>query len=114
MTEKQAVQIAHIVINSQILLNRLSDYKADYLIRQELKMNTNRFLETLKKVEKQYFDELDQNAGEQLIPCYNAMDKFHSKIANVTIDEINNICTIIDAYRKYPSSIEGICKKVLK
>jgi hypothetical protein len=114
MTEKQAVQIAHIVLNAQVLLNRLSDYKADYLLRHELKMNTNRLLTTLLKVEKQYFDDLDKHAGEQLEPCYNAMDKFHAKLSNVTIDEMENICLIVDAYRKDKSSIEGIVKKILR
>lgn len=113
-TEKQAMQLTNIIITSQILLNRLSDYKADYPLKLILKQNTNRLLENLKQIEKEYYDELDTVATEQMDVCYNVTDEFVQKISGVDLADMQNVMMIIDAYRKDPSSIEGIIKKILR
>jgi hypothetical protein len=113
-TEKQAMQLTNIIITSQILLNRLSDYKADYPLKLILKQNTNRLLENLKQIEKEYYDELDTVATDQMDVCYNVTDEFVQKISGVDLDDMQNVMMIIDAYRKDPSSIEGIIKKILR
>jgi hypothetical protein len=113
-TEKQAMQLTNIIITSQILLNRLSDYKADYPLKLILKQNTNRLLENLKQIEKEYYDELDTVATDQMDICYNVTDEFVQKISGVDLDDMQNVMMIIDAYRKDPSSIEGIIKKILR
>jgi hypothetical protein len=113
-TEKQAMQLTNIIITSQILLNRLSDYKADYPLKLILKQNTNRLLENLKQIEKEYYDELDTVATDQMDICYNVTDEFVQKISGVDLADMQNVMMIIDAYRKDPSSIEGIIKKILR
>jgi hypothetical protein len=113
-TEKQAMQLTNIIITSQILLNRLSDYKADYPLKLILKQNTNRLLENLKQIEKEYYDELDTVATDQMDVCYNVTDEFVQKISGVDLADMQNVMMIIDAYRKDPSSIEGIIKKILR
>lgn len=112
-TEKQAIQLTNIIITSQILLNRLSDYKADYPLKMILKQNTNRLLENLKQIEREYYDELDTVASDQMDICYNVSDDFIEKIAGVDLAEFENIMMIIDAYRKDPKAIEIITKKIM-
>jgi hypothetical protein len=113
-TEKQAIQLTNIIITSQILLNRLSDYKADYPLKQILKQNTNRLLENLQRIEREYYDELDTVASEQMDVCYNVTDTFVQKIAGVDLADMENVMMIIDAYRKDPKAIEIITKKIMK
>jgi hypothetical protein len=113
-TEKQAIQLTNIIITSQILLNRLSDYKADYPLKQILKQNANRLLENLQRIEREYYDELDTVASEQMDVCYNVTDTFVQKIAGVDLADMENVMMIIDAYRKDPKAIEIITKKIMK
>jgi hypothetical protein len=113
-TEKQAIQLTNIIITSQILLNRLSDYKADYPLKQILKQNANRLLENLQRIEREYYDELDTVASEQMDVCYNVTDTFVQKIAGVDLADMENVMMIIDAYRKDPKAIEIISKKIMK
>jgi hypothetical protein len=98
-TEKQAMQLTNIIITSQILLNRLSDYKADYPLKLILKQNTNRLLENLKQIEKEYYDELDTVATNQMDVCYNVTDEFVQKISGVDLADMQNVMMIIDDYR---------------
>jgi hypothetical protein len=113
-SEKQAIQLTNIIITSQILLNRLSDYKADYPLKQILKQNANRLLENLQRIEREYYDELDTVASEQMDVCYNVTDTFVQKIAGVDLADMENVMMIIDAYRKDPKAIEIITKKIMK
>jgi hypothetical protein len=113
-TEKQAIQLTNIIITSQILLNRLSDYKADYPLKQILKQNANRLLENLQRIEREYYDELDTVASEQMDVCYNVTDTFVQKIAGVDLADMENVMMIIEAYRKDPKAIEIITKKIMK
>jgi hypothetical protein len=113
-SEKQAIQLTNIIITSQILLNRLSDYKADYPLKQTLKQNANRLLENLQRIEREYYDELDTVASEQMDVCYNVTDTFVQKIAGVDLADMENVMMIIDAYRKDPKEIEIITKKIMK
>ena len=113
-SEKQAIQLTNIIITSQILLNRLSDYKADYPLKLILKQNTNRLLDNLKRIECEYYDELDTVATDQMDICYNVNDTFVQKIAGVDFADMQNVMMIIDAYRKDPKAIEIITKKIMK
>lgn len=113
-TEKQAVQLAHIIITAQILLNRLSDYKSDYKVRQELKLNINRLLDTLTKIEIQCYDDIYGVSNEQVSKCYDVKDKFIARMSRVDFSQMDDIILITDAYEKDPRSIEGIIKKILR
>ena len=49
-------KITHIVINSELLLNRLQDSVAEKMFKQALKNKAKNFIEELKTVERDWYD----------------------------------------------------------
>lgn len=81
-------KITHIVINAQILNNRLSDAIADKMFKQALKQKAKNFLEELISVEHKWYNEFFNNKENSTIDVYDVYDKFMQEIANVPIYEM--------------------------
>lgn len=113
---KQELQntVTHVTINSQVLLNRLSDLNAERLFSKSLKLRAKQFLSELIKVESKWFDKFDDKEENSTDYVYNVYDEFIEDVSSVPIYEMKNISIIIEAYRKDPKSIEGICRKILR
>ena len=107
-------KITHIVMNCQVLQDRLHDQAANRNFRQSLKNKANSFLKELWRVESQYFDKFYDKSELSTKYVYDVYDTFISEISKVPIYDMPNIIMIIKAYNKDSKSIEGICKKILK
>jgi len=65
--------------------------------------------------EKQSFDDwLNSEAGSQAEAIYDVYNDFLKIVAKVEIQDMVNIGRLIEAYKKDPKSINGLCKKILK
>lgn len=107
-------KITHIIINSQILNNRLTDAIGEKVFKQNLKLKCNHFLIELIKVEKEWYDKFFDAKEQSTIDVYNVYENFINEVSKIPIWEMENISKILEAYKKDPKSIEGITKKVLK
>ena len=107
-------KITHIIINAQILNNRLTDLNAKNVFKQNLKSKSKQFLAELIKVEKDWYDKFFDAKGQSTIDVYNVYENFINEVSKVPIWEMDNISKILEAYKKDPKSIEGITKKILK
>lgn len=112
----QKEQLTHIKILAQIQLNYLTDFKAKNksFFTGTFKMFCNNFIKQLIEIESKHFDKAMDKQEEAVTVCYDVMDAFYKDVASVPIWDMQNIATIINAYKKDPKSIEGICKKILK
>lgn len=70
-------------------------------------------LTELYKCEPEY-DEFFNKVEESTSHVYDVYESFIKSVASVPIWEARNIETIINAYKKNPQAIEGICKKILR
>lgn len=107
-------KITHIIINAQILNNRLTDLNAQNVFKQNLKLKSKQFLAELIKVEKDWYDKFFDAKEQSTIDVYNVYENFINEVSKVPIWEMDNISKILEAYKKDPKSIEGITKKILK
>jgi methyltransferase-like protein len=110
----QTDKITHIIINAQMLNNRLTDSIGEKVFKQNLKLKCNHFLTELIKVEKEWYDKFFDAKEQSTIDVYNVYEKFINEVSKVPIWEMENIITILKAYQKDPKSIEGITKKIMK
>lgn len=107
-------KITHLVINAQVLNNRLSDALIQGIFKQSLKNKAKLFLDELLKVEAEYYDKFFNDIEDSTIQVYDVYEKFFNTISNVPIYEMENISTMLEAYKKDKKSIEGICRKILR
>lgn len=105
-------KITHIVINSELLLNRLQDSVAEKMFKQALKNKAKKFIEELKTVERDWYDKFFDQKEDSTCDVYDVYSDFINEIATVPIYDMENIIHIIKAYRKDPKSIEGIVNKI--
>jgi hypothetical protein len=113
--DQRAIRIAHIGVVSQVMLNLLHDAKADGLFARQLKARTNLFVSELLHTEKQTFDDwLNSEAESQAEVIYDVYNDFLKIVAKVEIQDMVNVGRLIEAYKKDPKSINGLCKKILK
>lgn len=106
-------KITHAIIINQIALNRNEEIKHTPYYKKGLKQKLNLLMPELVKSEKDYdefFDTIEDSTSE----VYKVYDEYTKAVASVPIYDCKNITLIIEAYRKDPKSIEGICKKILK
>lgn len=114
----QDAKLIHIKILAQVLLNYLSDFKAESKTKTfftgAFKNFVNNFILKLSEVESKHFEKAINKEEEATSAIYDVTDEFYKTISSVPIWEMANIVTIINAYNKDQKSIEGICKKVLR
>ena len=106
-------KITHAIIINQIALNHNEAIKHTPYYKKELKQELNLLIPELLKAEKDYdefFDKIEDSTSE----VYQVYDEFIKAVASVPIFDCQNVKLIIDAYKKDPKSIEGICKKILR
>lgn len=111
---KEAHEITHISVNSQVLNFRLNNGLSKGLFSQSLKQLVKNLCAQLIKIESKYFDKFLTESEESTFVVYETYDNFMKTVANVPIWEMQNITQIIEAYQKDPKSIEGITKKILR
>jgi hypothetical protein len=111
----QQEQLSHIKILAQIQLNYLTDFKAENksFFTGSFKNFCNNFINHLIQIENKYFDKAIDKEEKSVTEIYKIMDAFLKDVSKVPVWEMQNISTIINAYKKDPKSIEGICKKIL-
>ena len=105
-------KITNSVMSCQIALNQLEQIKYTPYYKQALKNKLNSVLVELIKAEQNHYDkffERDDNATDAV---YAVFDTFIKKVSEIAIYDMENICHIIDAYRKDQKSIEGIVNKI--
>jgi hypothetical protein len=107
-------KITHIVINCQVLNNRLADEIANKAFKQTLKAKSKVFLDELIKVEHGLYNSFFDAKEDSTVHVYDVYDNFMQQIAKIPIWEMENIGLILKAYEKDSKSIEGITKKILK
>jgi hypothetical protein len=111
---KDTDKITHIIINCQMLNNRLFDAFSNRFFKQNLKAKCNTFLQELIKIEKNYYDKFFDAKEQSTIDVYNVYENFINQVSNIPIWEMENITSILKAYEKDPKSIEGITNKILR
>ncbi|MBC7845586.1 MAG: hypothetical protein H7Y10_03745 [Flavobacterium sp.] len=111
-------KLTHIKVISQILLNYLSDFKAENKTKSfftgAFKNFVNNFIGKLAEVEAKHFDRAITKEEVATNVIYNISDEYYKMAASVHIKDMQNYITMHNAYQKDKSSIEGICRKVLK
>ena len=105
-------RITHTTILCQVLQNYLSDDLANGFFKHSLKSSANNFITQLQNVERKQFDSFHNELEESTNHIYNIMDDFFKTISEVPIYDMENIQSIINAYKKSPQSIEGIVRKI--
>jgi len=112
----QQEQLTHIKILAQIQLFYLNEFNAKNpsFFTGSYKQFCNNFIKHLVQIESKHFDKAIQDQEEAVTVCFDIIDNFYKDVASVPVWDMQNISTIINAYKKDSKSIEGICKKILK
>lgn len=105
-------KITHIVINCEVLLNRLQDAVAEKMFKQALKNKAKNFIEELKTVEHNWYDKFFEQKEDSTCDVYDVYSEFMNEIASLPIHDMENVTHIIKAYKKDAKSIEGIVNKI--
>ncbi len=66
----------------------------------------------LIKAEANHYDKFFERDSDSTDFVYSVFDTFIKKVSEIAIYDMENICHIIDAYRKDQKSIEGIVNKI--
>jgi hypothetical protein len=106
-------KITHAIIINQIALNNNEALKFTPFYKQGLKNKLNQLMPELYNCEPEY-DEFFNSLEDSTSDVYDVYEKYTKEIASVPIWDCENITLIIEAYKKDPKSIEGICKKILR
>lgn len=106
-------KITHSIIINQIALNNNESIKHTPFYKKDLKNRLNMLLTELYKHETEY-DKFFEKESESTGHVYDAYENYIKTVSSVPIWECENISLIIEAYKKDPKSIEGICKKILR
>jgi hypothetical protein len=106
-------KITHAIVINQIALNNNEELKHTNFYKQGFKMRLNAFLDVLLKCEPDYdnFFNVKENETSEV---YDVYERYTKAISSVPIWDCENITIIIEAYKKDPKSIQGICNKILK
>jgi hypothetical protein len=105
--------ITQSIIVNQIALNQNEKLKHTTFFKKELRQKLNLLIPVLVKCEPEY-DEFFNKVEDSTIDVYKVYENFLKSVSSVPIWDCENITLIIEAYKKDPKSIEGICKKILK
>jgi hypothetical protein len=105
-------KITNSVMSCQIALNQLEQIKFTPYYKQSLKNKLNSVLVELIKVEANHYDKFFDRDSDATDAVYSVFDKFIKKVSEIAIYDMENICHIIDAYKKDQKSIEGIVNKI--
>ena len=111
---REVDKITTSVMSVQLTLNLLESIKHTPYFQKELKRSLNLCLPHLINSEKQYYDNFFEVKEESTTQVYQVYEDFVRLIAGVAIYDMQNISSIIEAYRKDPKSIEGITNKILR
>lgn len=110
-------RLTHIKLLAQILLNYLSDFKAENKAKSfftgAFKSFVNTFISKLVEVEAKYFDNAIAKEETATNVIYNVADEYFKMVASVHVKDMQNHITMHNAYEKNKPSIEGICRKIL-
>lgn len=102
------------VISTQIALNQLEAIKHTNYYKQGLKNKLNAVLPELIKAEKEHFDKFFEKESDSTVAVCQVFESFINVISKVPIYDMENICYMIEAYKKDSKSINGITNKILK
>jgi hypothetical protein len=106
-------KVNHAIIINQIALNNNEAIKHTQYYKRSLKAKLNTLLQELYSCEKDY-DAFFNSEENSTCDVYDVYERYTKAISSIPIYECENIILIIEAYKKDPKSIEGICKKILK
>jgi hypothetical protein len=119
MTEREKLnfKIANVVLNCEVLSNRLNDLLIDDLFKRKNKFGLKKaallFKEELKQVELNWYDTFFDNAEAETVELYDVYDKLMIELSDLPLHDYANIRFMILAYKKDAKSIGGIVNKVL-
>ena len=99
-------------MSCQIALNQLEQIKYTPYYKHAVKVRLNAALIELIKAESNHYDKFFDRDNEATDAVYSVFDTFIKKVSEIAIYDMENICHIIDAYRKDQKSIEGIVNKI--
>lgn len=111
-------RLTHIKVLAQILLNYLTDFKAESKTKSfftgAFKNFVHNFISKLVEIETKYFDRAISKEEQATNVIYNIQDEFYKMAASVHVKDMRNYITMHHAYEKNKPSMEGICRKILK
>lgn len=111
---REVDKITTSVMSCQIALNQLEAIKHTPYYKQSLKNKINSVMPELINAEREHYDKFFEAQSNSTDVVYKVFEDFIKKISTIPIYDMESIGYVIDAFNKDKSSIEGICKKILR
>lgn len=99
---------------SQILANEMHELQTKFKLPFGLKNKVQNLKPDLIRFSESQFDLADEKANKEMRIIYDTMDNFINEISKVKIEDMPAVLYIYDAYKKDPTSLNGIVNKILK
>jgi len=114
MSKKDLEQASGAIISSFVALHYLEEVSHTSVFKKDLKYKVKSAIEALKKVEKDYYDKIENIDSNDLSNklSHNSISFIEACIHKQLFNDFTVIQEIIMAYKIDPKSIKGISDKI--